>query len=129
MGLTWIKGNPCNSLNFCVFSHKNTNNLELNLKKNSQGVMFHYANSELRDTQQTLRLQRHRSERRVPHVSRSRHGRLKIQYRPSHSISQPSYFSRTNQIHRHDLWGILNVYIQHVSSLKCFAGGDIHLLR
>lgn len=42
--------------------------------------------------------------------------RLKIQYRASHSISQQSYFSRTNQIHKHDLWGILNVYITCVIS-------------
>lgn len=52
--------------------------------------------------------------------------RLKIQYRPSHSISQPSYFSHANQIHQHDLWGILNVYITCVIS-QMFCGRDIHL--
>lgn len=107
----------------------NTNNFELNLKKKkiSQGVMFHYADSALQDTQQTLRLQRHWSERRVRHVSRSRHGRLKIQYRPSHSISQPSYFSSTNQIHRHDLWGILNVYIHNMCHLSNVLQGEISI--
>lgn len=58
------------------------------------------------------------------HTSRKLTRRLKIQYWPSHSISQQSYFSCANRIHKRDLGGILNVYKTCVVS-KMFRRVDI----